>query len=146
MTDRTVVDHFRDWESHVFGYGYGTGEPYILGALRTFLDLCRRLSGAGYDYAQLELALTPAVAWLLINVLSHAGLIDYGVSARYGWLTIVGVALRDFVTAHTVEELCEMIDSPEGKFPCAPDLCNCGPDGYSAVKLCHNPFWRERRP
>jgi hypothetical protein len=29
--------HFIDWETDVFGFGYGTGEPHTLPALRLFL-------------------------------------------------------------------------------------------------------------
>ena len=31
---KALGDSFADWESHVFGCGYGTGEPHVLAALK----------------------------------------------------------------------------------------------------------------
>jgi hypothetical protein len=36
MTDKNFID----WESQVFGYGYGTGEEYTLKALQVFIEHC----------------------------------------------------------------------------------------------------------
>ena len=87
----TIEQHFINWESHTFGYGYGTGEPHILPALKAFFDCLGRDGNLhAYDYQRLESALTPTVAWLLINVLCSADILEYGTSPRHGWLTTAG--------------------------------------------------------
>lgn len=140
MTDildtlKTEDDYFRDWEGAVFGFGYGTGEQYVLAELRRFM---LNVSGeGGYDYAILEAAVGPSVAWLLINALCKADIIEYGTSPRYGWLTDKGKRLRAYVTGHTADELVEVVCSdPDSYFACYPDYCNCGPS-----HKCSNPFW-----
>jgi hypothetical protein len=147
MTNRTVEDHFRDWETDAFGYSYGTGEKPVLGALRIFLDHCKG-KNSSYDYKVLEKELTPVVAWLLINRLCQLDIIDYGTSPRYGWLTKEGCALRDFMCTRDVSDLYTIVmDTEDDKqFNCTRIFCNCGPHGYSEIKLCHNPFWVERQP
>lgn len=152
MVNRTLEDHFRDWESHVFGFGYGTGEAHVIPALRKFLGLCRPrpsvLTGSVgnpcYDYQVLEENMDPALAWVLINVLADADVIEYGTSPRYGWLSKQGVALRDFILSRTDDVLYEILTGDHEPVNCTPEFCNCGPRGYSKVKLCHNPFWVER--
>lgn len=130
--------HFADWEGHVFGFGYGSGEEYTLASLKLFM----KHVGVGnenpnqYDYKWLEGALTPHVTWLLINTLCNASIIEYGTSPRFGWLTEEGVRLKEFVDAHSVEELCKFTERPEGDTPCYPDHCNCDD------KPCVNPFWK----
>lgn len=139
MTEKPIERHFAEWESETFGLGYGTGESHVLGALRDFM---MAIPPEGpYDYLRLEAAVTPAVAWLLINALCPAEIIEYGTSPRYGWLTKEGRALRAFLAEHDVYELvafcCE-----DGIDYCAPTFCNCGPDGYTPKKRCFNPFWQ----
>ena len=67
---KTLEDYFTDWEGHVFGSGYGTGEPYVLEALIVFL---RRCYGGTYhnmyNHVELEKALGGATTWLLISAL-----------------------------------------------------------------------------
>lgn len=129
--------HFRDWESHVFGYGYGTGERYVIGALRTFLGACRTDGKPGtpprYDYRELETALTPATAWLLINALIRVDVAEYGVSPRYGWLTASGEALRGYMLARTTDQLLEVLDEDDPA-RCFPYSCRCS-------SPCNNPLW-----
>jgi len=85
---KTEAEYFRDWESHVFGYGYGTGEAYVIPVLKTFLEHCNEgYYKHSYQYDVLEKAVTAPVAWLLINTLCHADIIEYGTSPRYAWLT-----------------------------------------------------------
>jgi len=139
---KTEAQHFADWETQVFGFGYGTGEDHVVGALKTFLSLC----GEGpYDYTKLEAALTPPVAWLLINALCKHGvdIIEYGTSPRCGWLTQQGKALQAFMSRHSVDELVSFCAADDTDY-CTPSFCNCGLHGHSAVKLCHNPFWVEQ--
>jgi len=57
---KTIEEYFYDWEAHVFGYGYGTGEPYTLQALKDFLALCP--DSLGYDYKAMEEKLGPTTA------------------------------------------------------------------------------------
>lgn len=147
MTDTKPIEHhFAEWEAATFGRGYGTGEPHVLAALKTFMAaIGTDHSDHSYDYTRLEETLTPTVAWLLINTLCRANVIEYGTSPRFGWLTDQGKALRDFVQAKSVDELlayCNLDDLHH----CAPHFCNCGPEGYSKVKLCFNPFWKNARP
>lgn len=133
-------DSFRDWEATVFGFGYGTGEEHVLGALKAFLGATRGDNGS-YDYRELEALLTPPVAWLLINALGHADIIEYGTSPRYGWLTMKGRRLRQFVTERGLEDLMALMNYDQEHTICHPDACNCGPHGYEAGRKCVNPFW-----
>lgn len=143
---KTIEQNFIDWETNVFGYGYGTGEEHTLASLKMFFatigtDPERPNS---YDYQKLEAALGPTVAWLLINTLCKHGvdIIEYGTSPRFAWLTPQGVALKDFLASKSVEELVELCCSrSEDDFPCSPTSCNCGPDGYEEGRKCPNPFW-----
>jgi hypothetical protein len=138
---KTLEQHFIDWESNTFGFGYGTGEVPVLRALKQFLALCCRgtLSHA-YEHAELSVALTPTVAWLLINTLCRADVVEYGTSPRYGWLTKKGEALARFVAERTAERLAELTFRNENYIHCAPEYCNCD-DGDCRP---NNPFWTER--
>jgi len=145
---KTEAEHFSDWESEVFGFGYGSGDDHVIRALKGFLSMCtpkNEGSQPSYDYRELEGLLSPATAWLLINILCRHGvnIIEYGSSPRFGWLTKEGRALQTFLAAHTVEELVSFIDR-EDRDDCTPSFCNCGPHGYAKEKICHNPFWIER--
>lgn len=139
--------NFADWEGCAFGFGYGTGEEHTLRALKGFFDQIGidPERPRAYDYERLEEALGPQVAWLIINALCRhgVGVIEYGTSPRYGWLTTEGEALKKFVDARTVAEL-EEICSSRSHDACYPDACNCGPDGYEKGRVCPNPFWRRR--
>ena len=141
---KTIEAHFADWESEVFGIGYGTGEEHTLGALKSFLAAIGRDDAPhAYDYQKLEQAVTAPVAWLLINTLVHADIIEYGTSPRYGWLTKEGEALKAFVDSKTVQEM-ELIVSADDHDRCTATFCNCGPKGYSATKICKSPFWETK--
>lgn len=144
---KTIEESFRDWESHVFGYGYGTGEPLILPLLKEFFAAVGRDRELphSYDYKALEAACGNAHAWFLINILCHADIIEYGTSPRYGWLTQQGEALKAFVATKSAAELDEICcNGPNDYIPCYPDACNCGPQGYQAGVKCANPFWISR--
>lgn len=145
---KTHEDHFRDWESHAFGFGYGTGERHVLAALK---DLFAAWGDDGrpysYDYKKLESAVTPTVAWLFINALCRHDVdaIEYGISPRYGWLTDHGQRLKAFVDRKSADELYEICGGyTEDYVHCYPDACNCGPNGYEAGRKCANPFWGDR--
>lgn len=138
---KTLEQNFQDWEGNVFGFGYGSGEPHTVPALKKFLSLCEAPNGS-YDYNVLERELTPAVAWLLMNALGHADIIEYGTSPRFGWLTEKGRALKEFTDARDEDTLIELATSrTEDDMPCSPGACNCGPNGYQAGVKCVNPFW-----
>lgn len=139
---KTIEQNFQDWESYMFGYGYGTGEEHTLGALKTFFSAIGRPDNQyAYDYKVLEQACGPAVAWLLINALGSTA-IDYGTSPRYGWLTPEGEALKNFFSMKSLDELysicCDSDGVNEGYYSCFPDHCNC--EG-SFERKCKNPFW-----
>lgn len=141
-TAKTIEEYFKDWESHVFGYGYGTGEEHIIPALKTFLEACP--ASGNYDYLELEKAVTPTVAWLLINTLAHCNMIEYGTSTRFGWLDARGKALRAFCILKANDELYDLAADCglNGYIPCSPTACNCGVGGgYEIGRVCQNPFF-----
>lgn len=133
---KTLEDHFTDWESDTFGYGYGTGEEPVLGALKSFL--AETPHEGNYDHEVLESAVSAPIAWLLINALVHDDKIEYGTSPRYGWLTKSGAALAQFVRTHSVEQLAELTSRGEDYTHCYPTHCNCD-DGDCRPS---NPFWQ----
>lgn len=141
---KPIEQSFADWEGSAFGFGYGTGEPHTIPAVRAFLRLCNRNDGArAYNYEDLEAELGATVAWLLINTLCKHGvdIIEYGTSPRYGWLTEKGEALRKFMLSQDEETLIRL--ACERDDPCYPDACNCGPQGYEEGRVCVNPFWQD---
>ena len=138
---KTLEQSFIDWEAHTFGFGYGTGEPHVLRTLKHFFD-CLNSEGQ-YDYEDLEQQLGAETAWLLINALCHADIIEYGSSPRFAWLTPQGQVLREFVGSHTVSEMVKLTCERDDNYVfCFPDGCNCG-EHYIA-KGCSNPFWRAK--
>jgi hypothetical protein len=140
---KTLDEYFRDWEGYAFGFGYGTGEEHTLAALKAFMGEIGKQPERpnGYDYRALEAALTPTVAWLMINALCQANVIEYGTSPRGGWLTPAGSKLKEFVDHKTVEQLVEICCSrTEGSYGCSPSHCNCG-DRTVEGPACPNPFF-----
>lgn len=143
---KSIDDHWTDWEAHVFGYGYGSGEPHTVPALKAWFGAVGRDDAAhGYDFEKLERACGPVVAWLLINALCKADIIQYGTSPRFGWLTDEGIALKQYIDSKTSDELVHLVCRDAEYVTCYPDTCNCGPNGYEAGRKCGNPFWVERR-
>ena len=141
-TIKSIDEHFIDWEGSAFGFGYGTGEPHILSALRRFFEILE--NERSYDYRNMEAEFGPLSAWLLINALAtrNGNVIDYGTSSRFGWITTAGEKLRDFVMSPSADELVEMVCSTtEDYIHCYPDACSCGPNGYVEGRKCNNPFW-----
>ena len=142
---KTLEQQFADWEAVNFGFGYGTGEVYILPALKALFAAI----GVGpvprtYDYRALEKAVGHVPAWLLINILCRAGIFEYGTSPRFGWLTKKGERLQDFLASKSVDELQRICcERTEDDAPCYPDACNCGPHGYERGRVCQNVFWLE---
>ena len=145
LPQKSIEDSFRDWESDTFGFGYGSGEEHIIPALRRFLELCSKDPYSHcYDHKELEQELTPAVAWLLINILFgyKVDMIEYGTSPRFAWLTKKGERLKEFMLSRSNEELIELATSrAEDDNSCSRDACNCGPRGYVEGRKCPNPFW-----
>lgn len=142
---KSIEENFADWESTVFGFGYGSGERHILAALKEFMAAIGRDDlPTAYDYEVLEKAVTPTVAWLLINALCKysVGVIEYGSSPRYGWLTKRGIALKAFIDSKSLDDLVKLsTERTEDSTVCYPDACNCGPHGYVKDRKCPNPFW-----
>ncbi len=142
---KSLDDYFVDWEADAFGYGYGSGEPHVIPALRRFFELCVD----GYDHVPLEQELTPVVAWLLINRLVGVGIIEYGSSPRFGWLTPKGKRLAAYVLSKTADELVTLICSwsdENRKELCYPNVCHCAQESSPQDRQCPNPFWRDRDP
>lgn len=94
---------FIDWESRVFGAGYGSGELPILKVVKVFFNSLK--DERTYDYENLEKELGDTITWLLINAFDKGSVIEWGTSARYGWLTSCGEYVRDFIKDKTPEEL-----------------------------------------
>lgn len=142
---KTIEEHFRDWHDSVFGYGYGTGEPYTISATKKFLELCNEGGlGHSYDYTKLEAALTAPVAWLMINIFCKPDIdiIEYGTSPRFAWLTKKGERLKEFISKYTEDALLEIVRGDDKHYShCYPNACNCGENGYEKGKVCQNPFW-----
>ena len=141
---KTIEENFIDWEASAFGFGYGTGEPVILPLLKQFLEHCRPST---YDYKDLTAVLGEAPTWFLINTLCQQGILEYGVSPRFGWLTTEGLALKRFVESKTADELVSLACECDADYvSCYPDACNCGENGYEPNRKCPNPFWRWYKP
>ena len=87
--------NFIEWETRAFGCGYGTGETPILKATKIFFKNLE--DGRRYDYEILEETLGDTVTWLLINAFEKANIIEWGTSARFGWLNSCGEFVRDFI-------------------------------------------------
>ena len=143
---KTIEDYFADWESSAFGYGYGTGEGWILPELKKFMWFVGRDPHPhAYDYEVFEEKLGGPIAWLLINALCKADAIEYGTSPRYGWLTENGVRLKAFIDGKTEDSLVDLCTTHTEEYtPCYPDVCNCGLR-YVEGPVCPNPFWSRRK-
>jgi len=134
LTDK----HFIDWESETFGYGYGTGEAYILQVLQEFLARCP--NEGTYNFEVLENNLGATVAWLLINTLCKADIIEYGCSPRFGWLDIKGILLKNYIENKDLDTLYNltMLDyEGDGFVSCSKGYCNC-----EKGQECNNPMFK----
>lgn len=141
---KSLDDCWSDWEAHVFGMGYGTGEAHTIPAIKSLFGAVGREDlPHAYDYKVLERECGATVAWLLINTLINADIIEYGSSPRYGWLTEAGRRLKAFIDGKTTDELIELTCRDENYVHCYPTACNCGPNGYEEGRKCGNPFWTE---
>ena len=129
LTDKSFID----WEVEYFGFGYGTGEEFTLKALKKFFSKF----GNGYDHRDVEKAFGELSAWLLINILCGADIIEYGTSPRFGWFTEKGELLRDYIKSKKNDELYNLImDTDENYIYCGKDYCNCGKE--SKLEKCIN--------
>lgn len=103
----------------------------------------REVYSVCYDHRKVEQACGSAAGWLLlINALAGHGILDYGTSPRYGWLSPAGKALHEYVTNRTLGHLIRQTEAGDDYAHCYPDRCNCG-DGADCTK--QNPFWRKER-
>lgn len=134
-------EYFRDWESNAFGFGYGSGEEFIIPTIKKFMALVPELDAESrtYDSGVLEKELGGETAWFLINVFGKQDIIEYGTSPRFAWLTEQGYALKKYLSERSVDQLFEAIQHDESYAECWPDSCNCTPDE------CHNPFWENHK-
>lgn len=132
MTDK----HFIDWENHVFGFGYGSGERHVLGGIKVLFESLDPGSG-GYQSVNLEKIMGALSAWLLINALCHADILEYGTSPRNGWLSHDrGVFLKQYMDGKSVDDLYAVLGSvdPDHDY-CEPYACSC------PEKQCDNPLF-----
>jgi len=132
---KTLEQHFCDWECSAFGFGYGTGEEHVIGALKSFFELCNKGDGLrAYDHKDIEKELSPATAWLLINKLCSLDAIEYGTSPRYAWLTKKGERLKEFFGKHSTEELLNILWE---------NFETCGDSSPKEDNPPTNPFWHD---
>lgn len=110
---------FQQWESRIFGAGYGSGELPILKVVKVFFNSLER--DRSYNYEKLEKELGDTITWLLINAFNKGRVIEWGTSARFGWLTSCGEYVRDYIKNKTPEELYEIAMED--------DQCICECDG-----------------
>ena len=142
---KTLDDYFHDWEGHVFGFGYGTGEAFTVPLLWDFLAAIQTSDRGVYDYKKLETAFGGQVAWLMINILCKADILEYGTSPRHGWPTSKGKRLQEYVLARSKDDLLAIASAHDPDYvECYPNACNCGPNGYEKERVCPNPFWRDQ--
>ncbi len=125
--------YFIDWESQVFGYGYGSGEEYIFDGLKAFFS-CVKKDGC-YEHEVIEKSLGGLSCWLFINILCRADIIDYGTSPRYVWLSDKGKILKEYIESKTTEELYKMTNVDESYAHCSKEHCNC------TGEKCNNPLF-----
>lgn len=126
---------FRQWESRVFGSGYGTGERPILEVVKIFFN---SLTDKSYDYRILEEKLGGTVTWLLINALAKGNALEWGTSSRFGWLTSCGEYVQRFIKDKTADELYEI---------CMKDyeyLCECDGEMSGHEDCGKNPMVNEK--
>lgn len=124
---------FALWESEAFGAGYGTGEAPILRDLKKLLSL---FNGDGtYDHEVLERGVGESVAWLLINALSKVWAIEWGTSARFGWLTPSGRLVSEYVSEKSLDELYVVATDIRD------DMCVCNGKMHGE---CENPMLSRR--
>mgnify|MGYP001160154475 CR=1 FL=1 len=146
MNKKSLDECFKDWESSFFGFGYGSGEEFILTSLKIFMDCCREKEeglSPSYDYKELEEKLGKSTAWLLINFFCKHDYVEYGSSSRYAWLTPTGCFLKKYLEKRSVEQLCNILD--EYTTECFYDrketgntFCQCHLDKR---EFCDNPFF-----
>lgn len=128
---------FIEWERRAFGAGYGSGELPILKAVKAFFD---NLQEAGsYDHKLLEEKLGDTVTWLLINAFDKADMIEWGTSARYGWVTSCGHFVGKFIKGKTAEELYEIVMSDDQE-----SICLCDGEMRDHPDCGKNPMVNER--
>lgn len=105
MTD----EEFRDLYDELFGFGYGTGDLHTLPLLTVFIQELPVAGTYAYDYRRLEGKFKSDTAWLMINILCKADLIEYGSSPRFGWLTAKGASLKQYLADKRIDELYELV-------------------------------------
>lgn len=122
-----VDKQFTQWEHHTFGAGYGTGEMFIFPVLKQFFDCLE--DGRTYDHEVLESTLGQAQAWFMINALEKVEAIEWGTSARYGWLTKKGETVKAYVENKTPEQLYDVVMKLDER------ICECRGDMHSECAI-----------
>ena len=136
MKDLTQKDlWFIEWEQEVFGFGYGTGEEHTLKSIKKFFEY---LNDNSYSYEILEEKLGQEVTWLLINIFGHNNIIEYGTSARFGWLTSNGEMVRDYFKDKSINELYKILMSD------IETVCKCNGEIKEHKECGKNPFLNEK--
>jgi len=162
ISEKTLDNYFYDWFGEVFGYLYGTGEQYVVPALKEFLSYYKREAFAplGIDELVTNLSqpplttLTPATIWMLVNTLNAYDILDYGISPRYGWLTDEGFELRKYLDDHSVRHILDVLFQEHESTKNVMMSCNVGTTIYSCSCedrdvdkgiRCINPFINPER-
>lgn len=102
---------FKAWEKEAFGFGYGSGERPIINVMRKFFKILLESKNGPmiYDYSVLEYIIGNVETWMLINVFCKNGIIDYGTSTRFGWLTEKGEELAVFMNSHSEDDMYDIL-------------------------------------
>lgn len=146
MTQKNLDQCFADWESYHFGFGYGTGEQHIFEALKKFMDTLFSIEEGGernsYRYTDLENELGAQVTWLLINFFGRTSIIEYGSSARFGWLTSKGKNLKRYLDKRSVSELVDLKSKYYSQVECFENHSyKFATDCQCEDQPCNNPFF-----
>lgn len=109
---------FCRWEGDCFGFGYGTGESFVIEALCDAMKVIP-LEGA-YNHEDIQREVGGKVCWLLINALckypgdkrlAKDSIIEYGTSPRFGFLSSFGRELKEFMEGKTAGQLVDILDN-----------------------------------
>lgn len=138
---RNIHQDFVDFMGAYFGYGYGSEAEYFIPALKMFFELLK--DGNNYDHKSIINEFGGLAAWLLINILCGADILEYGISPKYGWLSEKGEMLRDYLANKTVDDLIVICNSID--VDCGLDYCNCDNGKYhDKTEPCqYNKFFRK---
>lgn len=135
---------FVQWETETFGAGYGTGEMPILSSIKVFFNL---IDDNMYNHQKISSVLGETVCWFIINALNKSNNIEWGTSARYGWLTSSGKLLKAYFDTKSNQELYDICMSNDGGCMCygeIKDHPNCTPNPFINEKYANKIIYEKK--